>query len=1084
MKRFLTISFLLMLSAVLCAQWHIDQNFDSITSLPAGWTTADDGDGMTWRNLNNASHAYSGTRAAFADNYLPNQNADWLITSQISVAAGDSLQFQTRSWTNTENLKVYVSTSGNLPVNMQYQLANIQDIGTIYQAVRLSLNQYAGMNIHIGFFWQCENYGILIDDVKVGKPLIVTPELNLPEQISFFQGENVLMDFSQYAVFTDIQTASLSVTPLTPLSVVITGLQVNISSPDFAGTQDLIFTLTDGSTGWTAMDTLHVVVAPVPAVDLAIMGVGVPRPTEYLNMPFTPEIMVTNYGQVAFNDQFEVQLEISDGSGSVVATQNVFQTATIAPNESIHVVFSNAFTPIAVGVYSCNFQILTPDENMANNDTVFNTTVVLRITAGGPDAFGYRFVDSNDPLGPEYNWIDISTTGTSTVMYNVPTWAGDDNFSAPVPLGFTFPFYGSQYSTAYVDINGEILLTDNNWYSEYPGQSWDNDGNMFNYMYPIPGYTQMPALIAAYWDDLEADQGTGDVYFQSFGESPNQYAVIQWHNLRYHAGTGGSPILKFQVILHENGEIVMQYHTVSTGQSGSVAPHNQGLSSTVAIQNAAANAGLCYLREIVQNNTYIGVEPAGNLLHDNLAIRYYSGVDAQPPIMTHKAIGNTFQQNIELSSTIIDMSPLAETTLFYNIGSGWLSVPAAGSASDQYLFNLSNLPLGCTVEYYFVAEDAVGNEARLPLADNYSFKILPTANTNTLVLYSGSQDYQRVELPIYEALLTELNIAYDLYNWEEYPEYYLPDNYKGIISYANTSGSGEKANTLARALADYLNRGTVANPHNLWFSSDSWANSQHGNPDSSPLRKLMSGYFRTSYVPQGFGGGTNGLAGPDSYTFQNGSILCLPGSPVGTADTEYLVYANSPDCIFPSDSAGEPYWDEVPYPEVGANYVFAFEDGPVNGHAYLYHGVCGTTVETPSYKTFYFSFDFSQLSSAAARNQWMEDVTGWFGLNPVASSDELSPAYETELSNIYPNPFNPTTTISFNMAKAEPISLAIYNLKGQKVTQLVQDTRAMGKHSIVWKGTDSSGNSVASGIYYVKLETPSKSETRKLTLIK
>jgi hypothetical protein len=102
--------------------------------------------------------------------------------------------------------------------------------------------------------------------------------------------------------------------------------------------------------------------------------------------------------------------------------------------------------------------------------------------------------------------------------------------------------------------------------------------------------------LAVYWDDLHADQGIGDVYFQTFGETPNRYTVVQWHNLRYHAGTGGSPQLKFQVIFYENGELKMQYHTVATGQSASVAPHNKGASATVALQNSAANVGLCYLR--------------------------------------------------------------------------------------------------------------------------------------------------------------------------------------------------------------------------------------------------------------------------------------------------------------------------------------------------------------------------------------------------------------------------------------------------------------------------------------------------------
>ncbi len=1084
MKRFAILSFLLLAVAVLCAQWHIDQNFDAISTIPAGWTVSDDGDGMTWRNLNNASHAHSGTRAAFADNYLPNQNADWLITPQIPVAAGDSLFFYTRSWTSTENLKVYVSTSGNNPNQLTTLIANLQGIGTTYQAVKVSLSQFVGQNIYIGFFWQCVNYGILVDDVKIGKPLVVTPELNLPESISFFQGENPVMDFAPLAVFTDIQTASLSVTPTSPINVAINGMQVSFSSPEYVGTQTLQFTLTDGTTGLTASDEIAVTVSPIPAVDLAVVEVISPRSIEYQNMPFTPQIKVSNLGLASFSDQYELNLVVTAPDGSVAANQTLFQTSTIAPGQSSYVVFNEPFTPAQTGNYTYLFSIVRTDENMGNNSLTHNGTVVLRITTGGPDAFGYRYIDSDDPLGPDFNWIDISDTGTSVVMLNVPTWAGDDNFSEPVPLGFSFPFYGSQYSSAYIDINGEILLADNSWYAQYPNNSWDNDGNMFNYMYPIPGYAQMPGFVGVYWDDLEADQGTGDVYFQSFGESPNRYAVIQWHNLRYHAGTGGSPMLRFQVILHENGEIVMQYLETATGQSGSVAPHNDGASATVAIQNAAANAGLCYLREIVQNNTYIGVEPAGNLLHDNLAIKFYSGTDTQAPIMTHKAVGNTFKQEAELNATIIDMSELVDTSLHYSTGTGWQSSSPVSISSNQYTFNLINLPWGSTVEYYLSAQDVLGNSARLPESGYYSFKILPSAGVQTLVLYSGTQDYQHTELPVYEALLGELNITYDTYNWEEFDSYRIPDQYKAVLAYSNTGGSGIKSDTLAVVLAEYLHQGSTTSPHNLWFSSDNFANNQHGHPDASPLRLLMSGYFRTSYIPMGFGGGTNGLAGPDSFTYENGTIMCLPGSPIGTPETEYQVYANTPDCVFPSDSAGEPFWDAVPYPEIGSEYIFAFEDGPVNGQAYLYHGVCATAVDTPSFKTVYFSFDLSQIVSSAARHEMMADLAEWFGISPVSSSDPSVPQLCTSIDSVYPNPFNPSTTISYSTAKNEALKISVYNLKGQRIASLFDATQLPGRYSLNWDARDDAGKPVASGIYYLKLETPSIKATRKITLIK
>lgn len=1084
MKRLFILSFLLLAVAMLCGQWHIQENFDAISTIPAGWTVSDDGDGMTWRNLNNASHAHSGTRAAFADNYLPNQNADWLISPQITVAAGDSLFFYTRSWTNTENLKVYVSTTSNSPAQMNTMIANIQGIGTTYQYAKVSLNQFAGQNIYIGFFWQCVNYGILVDDIKIGKPLIITPELNLPESISFIQGESLVMDFTPLAVFTDIQTASLSVTPTTPINVAISGMQVTFSSPDYVGTQNLQFTLSDGTSGLSASDVLAVTVAPIPAVDLAVQSVVSPRSTEYQNMPLIPEIMVSNLGLAAFNDQYELSLEITAPNGSIVGNQTMIQTSSIAPGQSTNVIFPEAFTPTQLGTYTYLFRIVRTDENMGNNQLSFANNVVFRVTAGGPDAFGYRYIDSDDPLGPEYSWIDISSTGTSAVMYNVPTWAGDDNFSAPVPLGFSFPFYGSQYITAYVDINGEILLADNSWYAEYPSNSWDNDGNMFNYMYPIPGYAQMPGLIGVYWDDLEADQGTGDVYFQSFGESPNRYTIIQWHNLRYHAGTGGSPMLRFQVILHENGEIVMQYNRTATGQSGSVAPHNDGASATVAIQNAAANAGLCYLREIVQNSNYIGVEPAGNLLHDNLAIKFYSGDDTQTPIMTHKAVGNTFRQEADMEATIIDMSELVDKSLHYNTGAGWQSILPSGAASNQYSYHLADLPLGSTINYYFTAQDAVGNTSRLPETDYYSFKILPSDGANTLLLCSGNQDYQHVEQPVYEGLLSELNIAYDTYNWEEYESYRIPDQYKAVLAYANTGGAGVKTDTLAVVLTEYLHQGSITSPHNLWFSSDNFGNSQHGHPDASPLRLLMSGYFRSTYIPMGFGGGTNGLAGPDSFTYENGTILCLPDSPIGTVDTEYQVYANTPDCIFPLDNAGDPFWDDVPYPEIGSNYIFAFEDGPVDGQAYLYHGVCGTAVNTPSFKTIYFSFDLSQIVSSTARQELMADLADWFGITPVANDDPETPQLSTSINSVYPNPFNPNTTIAYSMAKTEQVKLAVYNLKGQRVASLLDTIQTPGTHTLSWDGTDEAGKAVASGIYYLKLETPGTKVTRKITLIK
>jgi len=83
----------------------------------------------------------------------------------------------------------------------------------------------------------------------------------------------------------------------------------------------------------------------------------------------------------------------------------------------------------------------------------------------------------------------------------------------------------------------------------------------------------------------------------------------------------------------------------------------------------------------------------------------------------------------------------------------------------------------------------------------------------------------------------------------------------------------------------------------------------------------------------------------------------------------------------------------------------------------------------------------------------------------------------------YPNPFNPSTTISFNLASDGKVSIAVYNIKGQKVRQLVSDHISAGEHSIVWNGDDVSGKKVGSGVYLYKLNVNGKTEAVKRCLL-
>ncbi len=101
-------------------------------------------------------------------------------------------------------------------------------------------------------------------------------------------------------------------------------------------------------------------------------------------------------------------------------------------------------------------------------------------------------------------------------------------------------------------------------------------------------------------------------------------------------------------------------------------------------------------------------------------------------------------------------------------------------------------------------------------------------------------------------------------------------------------------------------------------------------------------------------------------------------------------------------------------------------------------------------------------------------------LNEV--NDNVIQIVEYDLYN-FPNPFNPTTTISLTIQEESNIELSLYNIKGQKIRSLLNDQITAGEHSIVWNGEDDSGKKVGSGVYLYKLHVNDKIELVKKCLL-
>jgi len=105
-----------------------------------------------------------------------------------------------------------------------------------------------------------------------------------------------------------------------------------------------------------------------------------------------------------------------------------------------------------------------------------------------------------------------------------------------------------------------------------------------------------------------------------------------------------------------------------------------------------------------------------------------------------------------------------------------------------------------------------------------------------------------------------------------------------------------------------------------------------------------------------------------------------------------------------------------------------------------------------------------------------------FTIAGVVTAAPTPDAYRLE--GIYPNPFNPATTIPFALPEAGPVRLLVYGVDGRLVATLVDEVRPAGVHQVVWRGADDRGRGVASGAYFCRLEAGGYGEVGKVVLMR
>ncbi len=239
-------------------------------------------------------------------------------------------------------------------------------------------------------------------------------------------------------------------------------------------------------------------------------------------------------------------------------------------------------TALLVGLREYLVYLVSKQLNIMNR---FLTIVLLLLVSfsgekvfalfGGPDAYGYTWKDSNEPGGPVYNWIDISTTGTLVVGL------ADDNSnpSGVTDIGFNFHYYWSDYS--------KIKIGSNGWLS------FDNPSNIASCFPAIPTGGGAENILAPFMTDLTF-LGVGNTATCHYWTNSIDSFIIQYTNVPYWnaLAPGYNGLNSFQVILNKgDSSITFQYQDVSAVND------MIGCNDfSVGIENLSGNIGLqCYL---------------------------------------------------------------------------------------------------------------------------------------------------------------------------------------------------------------------------------------------------------------------------------------------------------------------------------------------------------------------------------------------------------------------------------------------------------------------------------------------------------
>ena len=425
----------------------------------------------------------------------------------------------------------------------------------------------------------------------------------------------------------------------------------------------------DGGTGTASRYEVKISTSPLSEANFnaAPSAGGVSDPAA----PGSPESLQIKGLQ--FTTPYYIALKTIDDFGNASSISNVVGATTLgAPRADVlptslaqTLVTGSTADPVLalsnVGQGTLDFEI--PDPTLATAGVplaeftdlakgVVDTRVGPPVTesSGGPDGFGYRWTDSDQPGGPAFDWVDISETGTQ-VLSQI-----DDLNVGPYNIGFPFKFYGAEYTSFRVSSNGILSFTSTS-------SSFSNQ--------PLPTPNAPLNMVAPFWDDLFI--APGKVYYQS---EPTRL-IVQWNNVSHYGG--GGPYT-FELILTSGGSIKFQYLSMSSPTDG----------ATIGIQNATGDDALqvAFNTPYVHNNLAVQIQSVPQWLHVTPGagtVRALQSANLDVHLDPAGLLGGTYQASIHILSNDPATSDLIVPVTLTVIGAPDIAASPNGLSFGQVI---------------------------------------------------------------------------------------------------------------------------------------------------------------------------------------------------------------------------------------------------------------------------------------------------------------------------------------------------------------------------------------------------------------